>query len=179
MLFCLGPGNLEPGQPPPQSEPDRIEPLLQDLGFTLPNQTILYNAENEAMAEQRPGMLTLPGDVKIPPSGFDWAPGTGLPRTKKVLKERPPHPIRVSMRLATRGLEKERDLQLRGPGDFFGTRQAGMPTFRLIDLVRDRELLDVAGREAARWFQSAAPPPRTLDRMLQAWADRFRLMEIG
>ena len=36
----------------------------------------------------------------------------------------------------------ERDLRLRGPGDFFGTRQAGVPTFRLIDLVRDRELLE-------------------------------------
>src|SRR5262249_56102982 len=33
----------------------------------------------------------------------------------------------------------ERDLQLRGPGDLFGTRQAGMPTFRLVDLVRDRQ----------------------------------------
>ncbi len=73
----------------------------------------------------------------------------------------------------------ERDLRLRGPGDFFGTRQAGMPTFRLIDLVRDRELLDAAGREAARWFESAAPPPHAVDRLLQSWADRFRLMDIG
>ena len=73
----------------------------------------------------------------------------------------------------------ERDLRLRGPGDFFGTRQAGMPTFRLIDLVRDRELLDVAGREAARWFESARPAPQAIDRMLQTWADRFRLIEIG
>jgi len=71
----------------------------------------------------------------------------------------------------------ERDLRLRGPGDFFGTRQAGMPTFRLIDLVRDRELLEAAGREAAGWFESGAPPD--LDQILQTWADRFRLMEIG
>ena len=49
----------------------------------------------------------------------------------------------------------ERDLRLRGPGDFFGTRQAGLPTFRLIDLVRDRELLDAAQREAARWFDES------------------------
>ena len=54
----------------------------------------------------------------------------------------------------------ERDLRLRGPGDFFGTRQAGMPTFRLIDLVRDRELLEVAGREAARWFSRPRRPRR-------------------
>src|SRR3989441_5659375 len=53
----------------------------------------------------------------------------------------------------------ERDLLLRGPGDFFGTRQAGMPTFRLIDLVRDRELLEAAPRRAAPRVESAAPPP--------------------
>ena len=50
-----------------------------------------------------------------------------------------------AMTETTDGFEiAERDLRLRGPGDFFGTRQAGMPTFRLIDLVRDRELLDAA-----------------------------------
>ena len=41
----------------------------------------------------------------------------------------------------TDGFEiSERDLLLRGPGDFFGTRQAGVPTFRLIDLVRDGDI---------------------------------------
>ena len=73
----------------------------------------------------------------------------------------------------------ERDLRLRGPGDFFGTRQAGMPTFHLIDLVRDRELLEAAGREAARWFEASTPAPQALDRMLQTWADRFKLIEVG
>src|SRR5947208_1455795 len=73
----------------------------------------------------------------------------------------------------------ERDLRLRGPGDFFGTRQAGMPTFRLIDLVRDRELLETAAHEARGWFESAAPAPQALDRILHTWADRFGLMEIG
>jgi len=73
----------------------------------------------------------------------------------------------------------ERDLRLRGPGDFFGTRQAGMPTFRLIDLIRDRELLDTAGQEAAKWFGSAEPAPDALQRMLQTWAERFRLIDVG
>jgi ATP-dependent DNA helicase RecG len=73
----------------------------------------------------------------------------------------------------------ERDLDLRGPGDFFGTRQAGMPTFRVIDLVRDRELLDVAQREAAEWFAAAVPSPAAIDRLLQNWESRFKLIEIG
>ena len=46
----------------------------------------------------------------------------------------------------------ERDLQLRWAGDVFGTRQAGMPSFRLIDLVRDRALLEQAHAEAERWL---------------------------
>jgi len=73
----------------------------------------------------------------------------------------------------------ERDLRLRGPGDFFGTRQAGMPTFRLIDLVRDRQLLDRAQEEAARWFASTAPPADEIARMLQNWEARFKLIEVG
>ena len=44
----------------------------------------------------------------------------------------------------------EKDLELRGPGDFFGTRQSGMPTLRIGDLVRDHALMDDARREARR-----------------------------
>src|SRR5581483_7361071 len=68
-----------------------------------------------------------------------------------------------AMTETTNGFEiAERDLRLRGPGDFFGTRQAGVPTFRLVDLVRDRELLDAAQREAAKYLESAAPTPAAM-----------------
>ena len=60
----------------------------------------------------------------------------------------------------------EKDLEIRGPGDFFGTRQWGMPTFRVAHLLRDRDLLERArdggvpaggrGRPAA----AARPLPR-------------------
>jgi ATP-dependent DNA helicase RecG len=73
----------------------------------------------------------------------------------------------------------ERDLRLRGPGDFFGTRQAGIPTFRLIDLVRDRELLDTAQREAARWFEASSPSSAGINQLLASWEERFKLIEIG
>ncbi len=42
----------------------------------------------------------------------------------------------------------ERDLRLRGPGDFFGTRQHGLPTLRAGDLTRDADLLERAFEEA-------------------------------
>jgi ATP-dependent DNA helicase RecG len=73
----------------------------------------------------------------------------------------------------------ERDLLLRGPGDFFGIRQAGMPTFRLIDLVRDRELLEMARREAEGWLDSKAAAPDAISKALDGWEKRFRLIEVG
>jgi ATP-dependent DNA helicase RecG len=73
----------------------------------------------------------------------------------------------------------ERDLELRGPGDFFGTRQAGLPTFRLVDLRRDRELVEIAHKEAVRWFEAAASTPAAVDTLLDKWRARFRLAEVG
>ncbi len=73
----------------------------------------------------------------------------------------------------------ERDLLLRGPGDFFGTRQAGVPTFRTIDLVRDRELLDLAHREASAYLDAVAPTPDATNKLIANWESRFRLIEIG
>jgi ATP-dependent DNA helicase RecG len=73
----------------------------------------------------------------------------------------------------------ERDLRLRGAGDFFGTRQAGLPTFRMIDLVRDREMLDTALQEAARWFRKALPDAAGVDKLLESWGQRFKLIEVG
>jgi ATP-dependent DNA helicase RecG len=79
----------------------------------------------------------------------------------------------------------ELDLQLRGPGEFFGTRQAGMPTLRVANLVRDRELLELAKREAASLL-TAAPDEvsrneaETAFRHLRShWNRRYGLVEVG
>ena len=85
-----------------------------------------------------------------------------------------------AMTETTDGFEiAERDLRLRGPGDFFGTRQAGMPTFRLVDLVRDREMLEVARREAEGWLAGTALPSDEVTRLLGSWDERFKLIEVG
>jgi ATP-dependent DNA helicase RecG len=73
----------------------------------------------------------------------------------------------------------ERDLALRGPGDFFGTRQAGVPTFRLVDLVRDQPLIARAQQEAARWLAAARPGRLALQRLLDRWAARFKLIDVA
>lgn len=73
----------------------------------------------------------------------------------------------------------ERDLALRGPGDVFGTRQAGLPTLRVGDLARDHALMDEAHALARTWLADAAPdaPARLMAR--EAWGRRFQLAEVG
>jgi ATP-dependent DNA helicase RecG len=76
----------------------------------------------------------------------------------------------------------EKDLEIRGPGDFFGTRQWGMPAFRVGHLIRDRDLLERARTEAFRWVDEL---PSQGDSGLRAfleeggWERRFGLARVG
>ncbi|MCC7008880.1 MAG: ATP-dependent DNA helicase RecG [Acidobacteria bacterium] len=72
----------------------------------------------------------------------------------------------------------ERDLALRGPGDFFGTRQSGLPTLRVGDLVRDHRVMEDARREAAAWLDEHGSDGVVAD-VSANWAVRFGLVEIG
>jgi len=63
----------------------------------------------------------------------------------------------------------ELDLQQRGPGEFFGTRQAGLPEFRVANLVRDRAVLELAKMEASR-FASQPDPAIPRDEIDAVWA---------
>ena len=75
----------------------------------------------------------------------------------------------------------ELDLQLRGPGEFFGTRQAGLPDFRVASLVRDRALLELAKSESARFVENPegteAEKQRVRTRLKEAWQRRYGLLE--
>jgi ATP-dependent DNA helicase RecG len=77
----------------------------------------------------------------------------------------------------------ELDLQQRGPGEFFGTRQAGLPEFRVANLARDRDLLELARQEAAHFVDHPDPtmPRPEIDavwsRLKQQWQRRYGLVE--
>ncbi len=77
----------------------------------------------------------------------------------------------------------ELDLQQRGPGEFFGTRQTGLPEFRVANLLRDRATLELAKVEAEHF--AAKPDPAipqdeitaVWDRLKQQWQRRYGLVE--
>jgi ATP-dependent DNA helicase RecG len=77
----------------------------------------------------------------------------------------------------------ELDLELRGPGEFFGTRQAGMPSFRVASLTRDRDLLEAASREAAALLDDSQISPDQIVRaqlhMRARWQKSYGLVEVG
>jgi ATP-dependent DNA helicase RecG len=56
----------------------------------------------------------------------------------------------------------EEDLELRGPGEFLGQRQSGMPEFVLADLVVHRDLLGIARAEASRALDNNDQPHMNL-----------------
>ena len=79
----------------------------------------------------------------------------------------------------------ELDLRLRGPGEFFGTRQSGLPEFRVANLVRDRELLELAKTEAQA-FAAAADKEATPEEkaavwttLRETWQRRYGLVHAG
>jgi ATP-dependent DNA helicase RecG len=77
----------------------------------------------------------------------------------------------------------ELDLQQRGPGEFFGTRQAGLPEFRVANLVRDRAVLELAKVEAARFVESPDPAisreerDAVWERLKLQWQRKYGLVE--
>jgi ATP-dependent DNA helicase RecG len=75
----------------------------------------------------------------------------------------------------------EADLKIRGPGEFFGTRQTGIPAFRIANLIRDQKIMEWAKREASEFVEH---PPS--EKEYEAYASglrktwrRYKLAKVG
>ena len=76
----------------------------------------------------------------------------------------------------------EMDMKLRGPGEFFGTRQSGLPALRIGNVVRDSDILEIARSEAAAFV--AHPPSgedlrRAIAFIRDHWQRRYGLVQVG
>ena len=73
----------------------------------------------------------------------------------------------------------ERDLRLRGPGDFFGTRQHGVPMLRAGDLLRDADLLERAFEEARTRVEQGTLTAAQQAYVRSVWQRQFGLITVG
>jgi len=76
----------------------------------------------------------------------------------------------------------EMDLRLRGPGEFFGTKQSGLPSLRIANILRDAEMLGSARNEARAFVES--PPSqgdfaKAVEYIKGHWQRRYGLVEVG
>lgn len=149
-----------------------VSTTVVEVGIDVPNATLMIveHAERFGLSQ----LHQLRGRV-----------GRGAHPSACVLLYQPPLGPNGRARLGalqdtTDGFEiAERDLALRGPGDFFGTRQSGLPTLRVGDLVRDHRLLEQARLDAVAWLQDAGRAAPLLQYVSATWATRFGLAEVG
>ena len=76
----------------------------------------------------------------------------------------------------------EMDLKLRGPGEFFGTKQSGLPALRIANIIRDKEILELARGEAQSFISN--PPSqdqlrRAVTYLREHWQRRYGLVQVG
>jgi ATP-dependent DNA helicase RecG len=76
----------------------------------------------------------------------------------------------------------EMDLKLRGPGEFFGTKQSGLPALHIGNILRDADILEIARNEAAAFV--AHPPQETdlrkaIEFIRDHWQRRYGLVQVG
>ncbi|MGZ4134962.1 MAG: ATP-dependent DNA helicase RecG, partial [Tumebacillaceae bacterium] len=129
---------------------DKIKLLVSttviEVGVNVPNATVMmvYNAERFGLAQ----LHQLRGRV-----------GRGEHASSCILMSKPDTDAgqeRMKAMVATQDgfVLAEKDLQLRGPGEFFGVRQSGIPEFKIGDLLEDAKIMQVARSEVQTFIKS-------------------------
>jgi hypothetical protein len=144
LLACFGPTNTSPEEGPGRpgdNEADGLEKLLAELGVKFGKETVLFDAEVEALADSRAGAELGGAQVEVPPVLFDWMPGAGRPVGAPPLSDKP-NRIRESLRLVARALGKDEegknlplDLRIRHPRPIYFVPPKG------VTLTRDADFL--------------------------------------
>ena len=123
-----------------------VSTTVVEVGVNIPNATlmVIYDAERFGLAQ----LHQLRGRV-----------GRGKHQSYCILLADPKTDVgKERMKIMTETTDgfllSEKDLELRGPGDFFGTKQSGLPDFKIADMVHDYRALEVARKDAVRLIGS-------------------------
>ena len=76
----------------------------------------------------------------------------------------------------------EKDLEIRGPGEFFGTRQSGLPDLKAANLLRDYKLLEIARRQAFALIEkdpSLTAYPKLKRNLEDFWGKKLELFKTA
>jgi ATP-dependent DNA helicase RecG len=123
-----------------------VSTTVVEVGVNVPNATmmVIYDAERFGLSQ----LHQLRGRV-----------GRGSDQSYCILLADPKSEVgQERMRIMTDTNDgfvlSEKDLELRGPGDFFGKKQSGVPEFKLADMVHDYRALETARNDASQMIQS-------------------------
>ena len=153
-----------------------VSTLVIEVGVDVPNATVMMveHAERFGLAQ----LHQLRGRI-----------GRGAEKSTCLLLAEPKteeaeQRIRVMCETTDGFRIAEEDLRLRGPGEFFGTRQHGMPELAIGNIVEDYDLLRLARNEALEWIEAdsdlsgeASQPVRKA--LAKRFRDTLRLIEVG
>ncbi len=147
-----------------------------EVGIDVPNATLMVieNAERFGLAQ----LHQLRGRVGRG-SDKSYCHLVATPKTDEAYRR-----IQVMVR-SNNGFEiAEEDLNIRGPGEFFGTRQSGIPNFKIANIISDAALLESAKKEAMQRIKDDPrlkdPEHQLMKRMLNAhWKGHLEIASVG
>ena len=124
-----------------------------EVGVDVPNATVMMVEHAERFGLAQLHQLARAGSDAGPPRAR--ASSWREPETEEAQRR-----IQVMCETTDGFRIAEEDLRLRGPGEFFGTRQHGMPELMIGNIVEDYDLLRLARNEAFEWIQDDPPLAR-------------------
>ena len=153
-----------------------VSTTVIEVGIDVPNATLIVieHAERFGLSQ----LHQLRGRV-----GRGNAPSKAILLTYSPLTIEAERRLEVMVETNDGFIIAERDLSIRGPGDYFGTRQSGAPLFRVADILRDSEIRDQARQEARQVLESSFVDDFDREELLRhvraLWGDRFGLASSG
>lgn len=154
-----------------------VSTTVIEVGIDIPGATLMVieHAERFGLSQ----LHQLRGRI-----GRGQHPGLCILMTKDLRSQEAEERINILCQTQDGFKIAEKDLEIRGPGEFLGTRQSGIPEFLFANIVRDRKLLELARREAKRYLRhylksSARSPQEEFPWFDKCWRQRYGLYHVG